>query len=102
MVKKLLLDIIDYLKFQVENDKCTMEEMRSIQSAIVNNLDIDCTAMDIAERYNQSHVNVRGLLSRKMISKPKRRVYYNFAKVINILPKTWRVGGNRSDYGNKD
>lgn len=88
-IKRILLNILDYLKYQVENDKCTMEEMRSIQSAIVNNLDIDASVMDVAQHYNQKESNVRNVLTRGYIGKPKRKVYYNFAKILKIVPSNW-------------
>lgn len=87
--KRVLLEIIDYLKFQVENDRCTMEEMRSLADTITNNTDILCTTQDLAERYGQSRSNVRNALSRNFMPKPKRRVYYSFSKFIPFIPKSW-------------
>ena len=87
--KRIILEVLDYLRYQVENDRCTMEEIRSFANTIEDNLDIDCTTQDLAERYNQSRSNVRNALSRKFMPKPKRRVYYNFAKFIPFIPKRW-------------
>lgn len=87
--KRIILEVLDYLKYQVVNDRCTPEEIRSFADTIENNLDIDCTAQDIAERYNQSPSNVRNVLSRNFMPKPKRRVYYSFSKFIKFIPKRW-------------
>lgn len=89
MIKKVLLDIIDYLRYQVVNDKCTPEEMRSIYSSIAENLDMDATAKDIADFYGKSELCVRNLAQRTPVPKPKRKVYYNFAKVVKYKPKNW-------------
>lgn len=89
MVKKILLDILDYLRYQVDNDKCTVEELRSITHAIIENIDIDANIPDIAEFYGQKESNVRNLCSRRLTTKPKRRVYVNFAAFTKILPKSW-------------
>lgn len=89
-IKDIVVNILDYLKYQVVNDKCTPDELRSIQNVLVENLDINCTIDDIARYYNQSESNVKNVLTRKPMPKPKRRVYYNFAKFLTIIPKTWR------------
>lgn len=89
-IKRVVLEILDYLKYQVENDKCSMEELQSIESILSDNLEIDCTSEDIAKRYNQSRSNVRNVLSRNFMPKPKRRVYYNFTKFIKFVPKSWK------------
>lgn len=88
-IKRVLLEILDYMRYQVENDRCTLEEMKSLADTITDNTEIQCTAQDIAERYGQSRSNVRNVLSRNFMPKPKRRVYYNFAKFIKFIPKRW-------------
>lgn len=87
--KRVILEVLDYLRFQVLNDRCTAEEIRSFAEAVEHNLDIECTTQDIAERYNQSRSNVRNVLSRNFMPKPKRRVYYSFSKFIKYIPKRW-------------
>lgn len=89
MVKKVLLDILDYLRYQVVNDKCTAEELRSITHVLIENIDIDASISDIAEFYGQKETNVRNVCSRNMLTKPKQRVYINFAAFMKIIPKSW-------------
>lgn len=89
MIKQILIDTLDYLRYQLVNDKCTPEELRSIKDAVIDNLDIDASYSDIAEFYGQKESNVRNVCSRRMIEKPKRRVYTNFAAFTKILPKSW-------------
>lgn len=89
-IKDVIINILDYLKYQVVNDKCTLEELRSIHDSFANNLDIDCTCDDIATMYNQSRSNVRNVLTRNLMPKPKRKTYYNFAKFITFIPKSWK------------
>ena len=94
-IKRTLLEIIDFVRYQVENDKCTMEELRSVCNTLENNLEIDCTTHDLVERYGQSYSNVRNVLSRNWLPKPKYRHLYNFAKLSKYLPKSWkRVAAN--------
>ncbi|MDE7411578.1 MAG: hypothetical protein K2M94_06015 [Paramuribaculum sp.] len=89
MIKQIILDILDYLKFQVANDRCTPEELRSMYDTITENLDVDATIGDIAKHYGQSESNVRNVAARSYIGKPKRRVYYNLAKFIKLIPASW-------------
>lgn len=90
--KKLLLTILDFLRYQVDNDKCTSEEMKSILDTVSESMIISATIKDIADFYGQSESNVSNILSRRLIpksQKPKRRVYYNFAFFSRLIPKSW-------------
>lgn len=91
MIKKTLLNIIDFLRYQIENDQCTLAEMKSIHNLIVNNLDIDASTKEIADFYGESESNVRNVVSRHYSrdKKAKRKVYYNFAWVSSVIPKKW-------------
>lgn len=89
MIKEVVLNILDYLRYQVVNDKCTPEELRSIHDAVITNLEVDATIKDMAEFYGQKESNVRTALSRRYIGKPKRNVYYNFTKFHKVIPNTW-------------
>lgn len=95
--KRVILEVLDYLKYKVLNDDCTLEELRSFQDVITDNLDINCTTQDLAERYGQSRSNVRNALSRNFMPKPKRRVYYNFSKFISFIPKRWMRSPSDAD-----
>jgi hypothetical protein len=91
VTKQILIDICKMFIHQLENDKCTAEEIRSISDSITENLKVDATVKDIADFYNQSEQNVRTVVSRNFHKeKPKRKVYYNFAWVSKIIPKSWR------------
>lgn len=89
MIKQLVIDILDYLKFQVVNDRCTPEELRSMYNTLTENITVDATISDIASHYGQSESNVRNVLSRSYVGKPKRRVHYNFMWFVKSAPKTW-------------
>lgn len=90
MIKQLILEIVDYLKFQVAEDRCTPEEMRSMYDTFAENMTVDATIADIARHYGQSESNVRNVAARSYIGKPKRRVCYNFIKFTKCAPETWR------------
>ena len=88
-IKKVILNILDYLRYQVENDKCTSEELKSILEMVSESMEVSATIKDMAEFYGQSESNV---ISRRPIpksQKPKRRVYYNLAFFSKLIPKSW-------------
>lgn len=90
MIKQMVLDILDFLRKQVAEDKCTLEEMQSIHDTLISNIKIDATIGDIAEHYGQSQSNVRNAIARGYIGKPKRRVFYHLPKFMECMPKSWK------------
>ena len=89
MIKQLILDILDYLKFQVTEDRCTPEELKSMYDTLTENIAIDATIGDIAKHYDQSESNVRNVAARSYVGKPKRRVYYNLMRFAKCIPPSW-------------
>lgn len=90
MLKEIVIDLLDYLRYQVVNDRCTPDELKSIYRITVENLKVDATVEDIAKHYGQKESNVRNAISRMPLQKPKRRVYHNLCDIQKYLPKTWR------------
>ena len=41
--KKILLTILDFLRYQVDNDKCTSEEMKSILDTVSESMIVSAT-----------------------------------------------------------
>lgn len=89
MIKKILLDIIDYYRYKIDSDQCTESDMRSAFNLLSNNLVCDTTIKDLALHYNQSESNVRNVIARFYIPKPKRRVFYNFMEFLKVMPDKW-------------
>lgn len=87
---KLLSEILDYYKYKVENNLCTMEEMNGALNALEENMEINGTIDDFAKFYDVTPGNVRATISRKLIAKPKRKVLYPFHKFAKIIPDNWR------------
>jgi galactitol-specific phosphotransferase system IIB component len=91
VIKSKILEVLDFLKFQVENDKCTVAELRSINDALIDNMDVDATAKDLADFYHTSEKNVRNIASRTFhTEKPKRKVFYNLKWFRKIIPNAWK------------
>lgn len=87
--KRLLLEFLSFLKYKVDNDLLTMEEVDSIAKAIEDNIRVLGTADDFAAFYGQSKTNVSSVINRRMLEKPKRRVFYNFNAFRKMVPNKW-------------
>ena len=91
-MKKFVLDIIDYLRGEVEDDKCTPEQLQKIADFGKNELHALGTIDDIAEFYGQSRNNVSNVISRRPIPKnkrPQRRVLYDMGWFASLVPESW-------------
>ena len=90
MIKQVILDILDYLRYQVANDCCTAAELQSIDKSAVENLDIEATTQEIADFYGKDRNAVCNIPKRHFVRPPKRRVYYSFIDFRKYIPKTWQ------------
>ena len=91
--KKLLLEYLDFTRYKVDTDQCTMEEMRNFVDVFASQLDTLATTQDIANFYGQSLDNVHNVLKRRPIPKdkmPKRKVYFSFNLFASLKPKSWK------------
>lgn len=88
--KQILSEMLAYYKCKVDNDLCTMAEIESAQKALTENMEIYGTIEDLAKFYGVSPGNVRATISRKLLAKPIRRVFYPFHKFLKIVPTKWR------------
>lgn len=92
MIKELLLDIIDFCRYKVENNECTDADMRNAFELLSDELSCEATISDLAKHYRQSENNVRNVIARKYIGKPTRRVSYDYRKIIKVIPRSWITG----------
>ncbi len=88
--KQILSEMLAYYKYKVDNDLCTMAEIESAQKALTENMEIYGTIDDLAKFYGTSPGNIRATISRKLIAKPIRRVFYPFHRFLKIVPSKWR------------
>lgn len=92
-MQDLLLDIIEFVGFQVKTGKCTKETIDRWASVVSEQLDTLATSKEIAEFYGESESNVRNILARRVIPKshkPKRKVYFSFNLFAKLKPKSWK------------
>jgi hypothetical protein len=92
-MKHILLNILDFLRYKVDNDQCTPEEIRKFSDIATKELNTSATIDELSDFYGQSRSNVSNVISRRPIpkdKKPKRRIYYNFAWFSSIIPDSWK------------
>lgn len=91
--RKLLINVCDYLKSQLEDEsECSMEEIESIAKIASRELDARGTISDFAKFYGQSESNVKNVIGRRFIPKderPKRQVTYRLGWFDRMKPKSW-------------
>lgn len=89
-LKNSLSEIIGFIKYKVDNDLCTPEEIESVARMAQENLELFSTVEDLAKYYGVPESKIRNTINRKMLEKPKRRVYYRFISFMKIAPDKWR------------
>ena len=92
-MKHTLLNILDFLRYKVDNDQCTPEELRKLSDIATKELNTSATIDELSDFYGQSRSNVSNVISRRPIpknKKPKRRIYYHFAWFNSIIPDSWK------------
>ena len=88
--KKILSEILGYIKYKLDNDLCTPEEIESVSRMVQENLELYGSIEDLSRFYGVPESKVRNTINRKMVEKPKRRVYYRFLSFMKIVPEKWR------------
>ena len=87
--KDLIQQTLDYWRYKLDHNLCTMEEIDSIARMMENNLRITGTVEDFAKFCGKPEQAVRNVISRKVLDKPRRRVYYNFFPFLKNIPDKW-------------
>lgn len=87
--KDLIVETLEYWKYKVEANACTMEEMQKLSEIVDKELNINGTVEDFAKFYDKPEQAVRNVIHRKVLDKPKRRVYYKFLPFLKSIPDKW-------------
>ena len=85
-----MCEFLDFIKFKIQNDCLTSDEVASIVNSVVSGTNLYATAQELARFYDQSEHNVRCVINRRLIAKPQRRVYYPFSAFSKVIPDSWK------------
>ena len=88
-IQEELIRLLDYYKVQLKSGSCTMGAMLTFYEFLMENINVVGTVEDFARFYGIPESTIRSVISRKMIDKPKRRVFYPFHKFTKIVPRSW-------------
>lgn len=83
--KELINITLDFYKYRVNSDSCTMEELRQTSEWLQRGMNVMGTVEDFAKFCDIPESHVRNIISRRVIEKPKRRVYYRFIPFIKSV-----------------
>ena len=86
---KILSEFFGFLKYKVDHGGLTLDEGRALLR-FFDSVPLSATAEDLAGFYGKSPVAVRSVIHRKLISKPKRRVSYDFKEFRKVAPDKWK------------
>ena len=96
VMKDALADMFGMLEHKVRQGTMTVDDMRSILSALEAGGGVKATIRDIAGYYGKKEVDVRNVIHRNLMPQPLRRLYYDFGHFRRIAPKKWRRQGSLS------
>ena len=89
-IRGLLAEFLGFLKHKVEKGSLTLEEQQALLRVFEESIPVYATADDIAAYYGKTKEAVHLIVHRKLLSKPKRRVLYDFREFRKIAPEKWR------------
>jgi len=84
--KELINLTLDFYKYKVNSDSCTMEELRQASEMLQRGINCIGTVEDFSKFCDIPESHVRNIISRKVLDKPKRRVYYKFLPFLKNIP----------------
>ena len=89
-IRGLLAEFLGFLKHKVEKGSLTLEEQQALLRVFEESLPVYATADDLAAYYGKTKDAVHLIVHRKLLSKPKRRVLYDFREFRRVIPEKWR------------
>lgn len=90
LCKKLLCEFLDFLKYKIEHDALTLEEELAMLRVFERSIRLSATSEDLSRYFGKSEVAVRSVISRRMMTKPRRRVLHDFREFVRVMPDKWR------------
>lgn len=98
ILREALDTSLELIQRKLRRGRLTADDLRAILNAITAGGGVSATISDLADFFGTSEVNVRSVIKRRFIGKPRRQVYYDFLKFYRIVPDSWRgkLKGSRS------
>ena len=85
-----LATLLEFTTERAKSGQMSLEEVKSWLDVLLEHSTLWATVEELADFFGQSERNVRSLINRRYVGKPKRRVYYSFNQFSKIVPKSWK------------
>ena len=97
-VDELLITTLKFWIKKIRRGDCTRAQEIAALNALDSVGDVQGTIEELADFYGKSKDAVNSVIKRNYIGKPKRNVVmYSFSRFRDAAPRSWRVGGDKSD-----
>lgn len=90
LCKSVALEFLGFIEYQIENDNIRVITVKQLADFFVEHLNLKGTVDDFAKFYGKTKTNVSTVIDRKMLSKPERKVLYDFGEFSRAVPDSWR------------
>lgn len=89
VMRDTLAEFFGMLQYKVKHGFFTVDDVKAMLRAVESCGGLSATIQDLAGYYHTSEVNVRSVIKRRIIDKPKRKVYYDFLQFSDVVPPSW-------------
>ena len=96
-MREVVGDCFGFIGHKIKDGTVTVDDVRSMFETVISSTGAKASIKEIASYYNKSEVNVRSVIKRRVLGKPRRRVYYDFSEVCRKVPASWRATANDKD-----
>lgn len=88
--ENLVIEVLEFAISKVRAGKCSPKELGRVAQILSEEMNVEASIEEMAEHFGKSKNNVSNVIHRSYAGKPERKVVYNFAKFLKIIPSSWR------------
>lgn len=88
--ENFVIEILEFAISKIKAGKCSPKELGRVAQILSEEMNVEASIEEMAEHFGRSKNNVSNVIHRSYVGKPERKVVYNFAKFLKIIPSSWR------------
>lgn len=88
--ENFVIEILEFSISKIRAGKCSPKELGRVAQILSEEMNVEASIEEMAEHFGRSKNNVSNVIHRSYVGKPERKVVYNFAKFLKIIPSSWR------------
>ena len=85
-----VIEILEFSISKIRAGMCTPKQLGRVAQILSEEMNVEASIEEMAEHFGKSKNNVSNVIHRSYVGKPERKVVYNFAKFLKIIPSSWR------------